>query len=202
MGNHVRKICLSVLKMGEPWASMSIHAEERSWLWRMPDQWWVGSRIQAQVHVIEVEHRACCNYGRLLLLPCQGPLGSFPSPWLPLAGVRYSLQSVSAQCKSGACQFLIHLWSVVYLPRWSFESSRENMCSRNHVYIFEYVISPIWIPECSLRDAPTFIGTDGGPLALWHLSVQNPPVARLDGYAFRQVYLSRGIIFFNIFIGV
>lgn len=183
MGKHTRKICLLVLNLGDPWASMSMPAEGEGWLWRMSDQWWVGPQIQVQIHgkrrrytELALTLAGCCCCRAL------GP-GLFSlSPWFLLLLESIPCRVYQHDAKVG---HLIHLGFVMYLLQCSFESSRTwipgpgstmRLCNLNSMNIWMLTQGPIPFIETE-RLCSIFL-------------FQSPPGACLEGYALRVCILS------------
>ena len=111
-----------------------------------------------------------------------GPWALFPLPdsLLLLESIPWRVYQHDAEVGH-----LIHLGFVMYLLQCSFESSQENMDSRNRGL-------QIWL--CNLNSMNIWMLTQGPIHVYWnrkalqHLSVQNPPGACLEGYAFACVH--------------
>lgn len=160
MGNRIRKICLLVLKMGDPRASMNLPAEERSgygeclmsgglvsgykfrFLWR---KWYTELALTVA---------ACCCY------PALGPWALFPLPdsLLLLESIPCGVYQHDAEVGHASFSYICDLWCTCFSVHLSLP--RRTWIPGTRVYIFDYVITTVWISGCSLRDASTFTETE------------------------------------------
>lgn len=159
MGNQIKKICLLVLKMGDPWASVSIPAEERGgygeclitgglvpryrfrFMWR---KWYTE---------LALTMAGCC------CCPALGRWALFPLPdsLLLLESIPCRVYQHDAEVGHASFSYIWDLWCTCFSVHLSLP--RRTWILETRVYIFDYVVSTVWISGCSLRDPSTFIET-------------------------------------------